>query len=199
MSQRPRSSGLHGRSYRRTVDRKDLRTIFVEGVTFSVMVGIGESYLPAFVLALGMGEVTAGLIATLPLVAGGFLQLTAPLGVRWFRSYRHWAALCATVQATAFVPLIAAAMLGKIPTVVVFLIAALYWRGATTPGVVSGLATGSAVTLFFFFNPHLRPLDLHEGILGLLVHLPVLMVVSRLTSDPRPSATERFLQTARGD
>jgi SSS family solute:Na+ symporter len=78
------------------------------------------------------------------------------------------------------------------------LVAALYWRGATTPGVVSGLVAGSAVTLFFYFNSALRPLDLHEGILGLLVHIPVLIIVSHLTTDPQPSASERFLQTARG-
>jgi SSS family solute:Na+ symporter len=78
------------------------------------------------------------------------------------------------------------------------LVAALYWRGATTPGVVSGLVAGTAVTLFYFFNPEWRPLDLHEGILGLLVHIPVLWSVSRLTRDPDPDATRDFLEAARG-
>ncbi len=79
------------------------------------------------------------------------------------------------------------------------LISALYWKRATTPGVVSGLLAGSAVTLFFFFQSDLRPLDLHEGILGLLVHLPVLVVVSLLTQDRRPAETEAFLEVARGE
>ena len=78
------------------------------------------------------------------------------------------------------------------------LLAALYWRRATTAGVVSGLLAGAAVTLFFFFQGHLRPFDLHEGILGLLVHLPVLLGVSLLTRDPEPDRAEAFLRAAGG-
>ncbi|MCJ7627255.1 MAG: sodium:solute symporter family protein [Longimicrobiales bacterium] len=78
------------------------------------------------------------------------------------------------------------------------LISALYWKRATTPGIISGLLAGSAVTLFFFFQGNLRPLDLHEGILGLLVHIPVLVVVSLLTKDRDPEGSERFLEAARG-
>jgi SSS family solute:Na+ symporter len=80
------------------------------------------------------------------------------------------------------------------------LISALYWKRATTPGVISGLLAGSAVTLIFFF-PFLlgnhRPFDLHEGILGLMVHIPVLIGVSLLTRDPEPHTTDAFLETAR--
>jgi SSS family solute:Na+ symporter len=78
------------------------------------------------------------------------------------------------------------------------LIAALYWRRATTEGILSGLVSGSAVTLFFFQLSHLRPLDLHEGILGLLVHIPVLVIVSLLTQDRHPEMAAAFLAAARG-
>jgi MFS family permease len=134
----PNSSDIDHRTTtsRRSVNRRDLRTIFFEGVAFSVMVGIGESYLPAFVLALGMGEVASGLIATIPLLAGGFLQLTAPLGVRWLGSHRRWAALCATIQASMFIPLVAGALSGKIPAFLVFLIAAVYWASGMAVGPV---------------------------------------------------------------
>ncbi|MGW8266777.1 MAG: sodium:solute symporter family transporter, partial [Longimicrobiales bacterium] len=77
------------------------------------------------------------------------------------------------------------------------LVAALYWKRATTPGVIAGLLSGSAVTLFFFFNRALAPWDLHEGILGLLVHVPVLLLVTALTRDPEPERAEAFLKTAR--
>jgi MFS family permease len=126
----------HNPLRQRTDVRKDLRTIFVEGVAFSVMVGIGETYLPAFVLALGMGEVASGLIATVPLVAGGVLQLITPLGVRWVGSYRRWAVLCAALQALVFAPLVVGAAVGRIPGFVVFLLATLYWA--------SGMAIGPA-------------------------------------------------------
>lgn len=73
-------------------------------------------------------------------------------------------------------------------------VAALYWRRATTPGVVAGLLAGSAATLIFFFQPTLRILDLHEGILGLLVHVPVLVAVSLATPPQDPGHSGAFVE-----
>ena len=56
--------------------------------------------------------------------------------------------------------------------------AALLWRRATTPGVLAGLAGGTATTVFFFFQGHLRPWDIHEGLLGLVVNVTLLVAVS---------------------
>ena len=58
--------------------RRDLRAIVGDGVAFSVMVGAGESYIPAFALAAGLGEITAGLVATLPMLVGAAFQLVTP-------------------------------------------------------------------------------------------------------------------------
>ena len=58
------------------------------------------------------------------------------------------------------------------------MLAAMYWRRATTAGVASGLIAGAVTAVFFFLNPGLKPLGLHEGVLGLLVHVPVLLAVS---------------------
>ncbi|MCY4573692.1 MAG: sodium:solute symporter family protein, partial [Gemmatimonadetes bacterium] len=66
------------------------------------------------------------------------------------------------------------------------MVAALYWRRATTAGVLCGLIAGSAVSVFFFLFPELKPLGMHEGILGLVVHLPVLIAVS-LRGTPQDS------------
>lgn len=60
-------------------------------------------------------------------------------------------------------------------------IAGLYWRRATPAGVVAGLLTGWATAGFFFLNPDLKPFGMHEGILALLVHVPVLVGVSLVT------------------
>ncbi len=51
---------MNGR--RRSARRRDLHAMVSDGVAFSAMVGFGESYLPAFALALGLGSITAGLI-----------------------------------------------------------------------------------------------------------------------------------------
>ena len=55
--------------------KRDLRAIFADGVLFSLMVGWGETYVPAFALAIGMGEIAAGWIMSIPMVLGAVLQL----------------------------------------------------------------------------------------------------------------------------
>ncbi len=63
---------------RRKTLRRNLKAMNADGFSFSVMVGIAETYLPAFVLARGLGEVNAALIATVPVMLGSILQLPHP-------------------------------------------------------------------------------------------------------------------------
>lgn len=118
--------------------RADLRRIKVDGVFYSVMVGTGETFLAVFVLALGMGEVTAGLIASIPMLAGAIMQLLSPIGVRLMRSHRRWVTLAVAVQAATFVPLIIGAAVGSMPVWLLFVAASLYWG--------AGMAAGGAWT-----------------------------------------------------
>ncbi len=62
-------------------------------------------------------------------------------------------------------------------------VAAMYWKRATTTGAISGLVAGTATAFFFFLNPELKLLDLHEGVLGLMVHIPTLVAVSLVTPE----------------
>lgn len=107
-----------------------------DAASFGVMVGVGETYLPAFVLALGLGDVFAGLVTTIPLLMGSLLQLIGPWAVHRLQSHRRWVVLCAAIQAMCFLPLIAAALSGSIPGLLVMAISSVYWG--------SGLATGPA-------------------------------------------------------
>ncbi len=72
-------------------------------------------------------------------------------------------------------------------------VAALFWRRATTPGVIAGLVAGGATALTCFFMPELKPIDMHEGIFGLLVHVPVLILVSLLTPAEDPGRVEAYI------
>jgi MFS family permease len=114
--------------------RRDLNAMLGDGAAYSVMVGIGENYLPAFALAMGMGQVVAGLIACVPLLAGAILQLVSPYGVRRLGSYRRWVSLCAAVQAASFLPLVAAAWRGSVAAPLLFLIAGVYWGAGMSAG-----------------------------------------------------------------
>ena len=102
---------------------------------WGVMVGIGETYLPAFALAAGMGEIASGLVATIPLLVGSLLQLAAPWALKRCGSFRRWIVTCAALQGLAYVPLLIAALVGKVPMLLVFGAAAVYWG--------AGLATSN--------------------------------------------------------
>ena len=71
--------------------------------------------------------------------------------------------------------------------------AALFWRRATTAGVFAGLGAGALVTVFFIFYPELRPLEIHEGVLGVIVNTIVLVLVSRMTARRAPERAEEFV------
>jgi MFS family permease len=116
--------------------RWDLRAILADGAAFSLMVGLGETYLAAFALALHMGEVAAGLVASVPMLAGGILQLATPRAVRWLGSHRRWVVSCAIAQAISLLVLPLAVVLGPHAAWMVFPAATLYWA--------AGLATGPA-------------------------------------------------------
>ncbi|QEG39174.1 MFS transporter [Roseimaritima ulvae] len=103
---------------------------------FGGMVGCGETYFSAFALAVGLGETAAGLVASVPLVAGGTLQLISPWAIRWLGSLRRWIVTGAVLQAAAFIPLAVAAWYGALSLTLLLLIASLYWA--------AGLATGPA-------------------------------------------------------
>ena len=118
--------------------RRDLRAMLGDGVSFSVMVGVGESYLPAFALALGYGDVTAGLVATIPMLAGALLQLASPAAVGILDSHRRWIVLCAALQALCFAPLVVSALAHQMDLVLLFAVASLYWG--------LGMSTGPAWT-----------------------------------------------------
>lgn len=120
----------------RDLARDNLRCSMADAGSYGAMVGLGETYLPAFALALGLSETSAGLVASLPVVAGGVMQLVSLHAIRRFGNEQRWVLLCATVQALSFLPLILAAMIGSISFPVLLAVASVYWA--------AGLASGPA-------------------------------------------------------
>ncbi len=100
------------------------------------MVGLGETYFVAFALAVGLGEVSAGLVGSIPLLFGGVAQLVSPAAIRWFRNEQRWIVLCGLLQAASLIPIGVAALMGSISLPWLLGFASLYWA--------SGLATGPA-------------------------------------------------------
>jgi len=84
---------------RRRALRRNLKAINADGFSFSIMVGIAETYLPAFMLARGFGELSAALIATLPVLLGSLLQLGAPWLLAQLGACRRFVVTVAALQA----------------------------------------------------------------------------------------------------
>lgn len=114
--------------------QRDLKLNVADGATYGVMVGGGETYLQAFVLAIGLGEVFVGLVASLPVLIGSLLQLVSPIGVRYLKSHKRWVVLCAGLQALCFVPLIGASLTGRMSEAAVLIVASIYWAASLGTG-----------------------------------------------------------------
>lgn len=156
---------------RRKSLRRNLAAMNADGFSFSVMVGIGETYLPAFVLARGMGELTAAMIATVPILLGSLLQLAAPLILQRVRSYRRFVVGTASLQACSLLALVAMAFADNVPIWAVFIPATIYWA--------AGLATGPAWNTWV---EHIVPRRIRSGFFARRSRLSHIGVLTGLIS-----------------
>jgi len=134
--------------------RRDLAFSTIDAAAYSVMVGCGETYLPAFALALGLGPIVAGMLATVPLLIGATVQLAAPLLVPRVGGNRRWVILCVSVQAASFLPFVWWAMRGRAEAWQLLAAASVYWSAgmASVPAWVAwtaGLVPGRLRTPYF--------------------------------------------------
>ena len=73
------------------------------------------------------------------------------------------------------------------------LIGALYWKGASKLGAISGLVTGVIVVVLTQYVPAIKtPLGLSSGFWGLVCNLLVFFVVSKMTAKPSAESIEKF-------
>lgn len=108
----------------------------VDAGAYSLMVGLGETYLTAFALALSVSEIATGLLAAFPMLIGATLQLAAPWCIGRLGSHRVWIVGCAVAQAICLLLTPLAAIAGAWQLAVLYTASSLYWA--------SGLATGPA-------------------------------------------------------
>lgn len=85
--------------------RRSLRASAHDGTAHAAMVGLGETYFPAFALFLGASAFEAGLLTTLPLLVGALFQLLTPYGAGLVGNKR-WVVVSAALQALTFVPVL---------------------------------------------------------------------------------------------
>ncbi|WP_240374814.1 sodium:solute symporter family protein [Bacillus piscicola] len=83
-----------------------------------------------------------------------------------------------------------ALLLGAYGSIVQFapgVYSALYWRRATAPAIITGLLAGTFTNYYFQLVASSTPLDIHAGILGLIVNIVCVVVISFAT---KPQAAQ---------
>ncbi|TVR76829.1 MAG: sodium:solute symporter family protein [Saprospirales bacterium] len=70
--------------------------------------------------------------------------------------------------------------------------AMFYWKRATKAGALAGLFGGIITNTFFLIYPELKPLDMHEGIYGLMANLILLITVSFITPPDPAENVKKF-------
>jgi MFS family permease len=118
---------LLGRLVPRAGLRRDLWLTTADAAAFSLMVGCGETYIPAFALALGLGPVAAGMTASVPVLVGALFQLITPWAVTRLGTNRGWVVACTSVQALSFAPFVVWAIRGSASLTELLLAASVYW------------------------------------------------------------------------
>lgn len=103
------------------------------------------------------------------------------------------AALVLSQYTSALITTIVTIALGGCLQVLPSLIGALYWKGATRLGAISGLVVGVIVVAVTQYVPAVKtPLGLSSGFWGLVCNLLVFFVVSRFTAKPSAASIAKF-------
>lgn len=150
---------------------KNLRLSLGDAFFFSIMMGAGETYLPAFGLNQGMGEVVAGWFATLPMIVGALIQMITPWGVAKVGSVRRWVVGATALQAFCFLPLLYISMTPITHHLLLFCIVAVYWGAgyAATPTWnfwIGNLVSEKWSTDFFSWRTRLIQVGTIVGVIG---------------------------------
>lgn len=126
---------------------KSLKLSLIDAFLSALMIGIGETYLPAYVLSIGMSEVFAGYIASLPIVSGAILQLITPRGLQRVQSHKTWVVSFSFLQALCFVPLVYFSASRAPDFWILFFILTLYWGSGFSAGLAWNYWMGRLVNL----------------------------------------------------
>lgn len=150
---------------------KSLKLSYLDAFLYNLMIGAGETYLPAYALSIGLGEVFAGILSTLPLVSGAFLQLFAPQFFRQMGSAKKWVVISAFLQALSFVPLIYYANHEAPGFWTLFFVLTLYWGAGFSVGPAWNYWMGHLVPeayshRFFSYRNRIAQLGLLIGLVG---------------------------------
>jgi MFS family permease len=148
-----------------------LRLSLYDAFFFSIMVGAGESYLPAYALSTGMSETLSGFFSSVPMIIGALIQMLTPWAVQRMKSVKKYVVLSVAVQAAAFLPLIYFAIDGVPNFFVLFLIVVVYWGAGFAAGPtwnfwMGHLLSSEASSRYFSTRTRINQIGVLAGLVG---------------------------------
>jgi MFS family permease len=119
------------------VIERSLRLSVIDGLLYAVMVGVCESYLGAFAVALGHDSSAIALLVTVPMLVGAVSQLYAPVLVGRLGSRQRFVVAAVLVQAAIALPMLLSIALRADNSFTTLLIAkTLFWSTGSIAGAV---------------------------------------------------------------
>ncbi len=106
---------------------RSIRLSLIDAFLYSLMMGAGESYLPAYSFESGLGEVAVGILASLPMLSGAILQMFSGHGLKWVGSHKTWVVITTSLQGFSFLPLIILAYTHVSSFWSLFFVYTIYW------------------------------------------------------------------------
>lgn len=150
-----------------------------DGFFYSLMVALGETFLVAYGLSLGIHERNAALIATLPVVLGSICQVLVFRRAKSLDSARVWVVVFAVVQACVLYCIPLAGAFGSYSYIFLIIAATIYWTagfsaGPVWNGWVTAILPRERQKSFFYRRNAISQLTILTGILAAGLILKVL-------------------------
>jgi MFS family permease len=119
------------------VIERSLRLSIIDGLFYAVMVGVCESYLGAFAVALGHDSTAIALLVTVPMLCGAISQLFAPMLVARLGNRKRLVVAAVLVQAAIALPVLLVIALRADTSFAMLLLAkTLFWTSGSIAGSV---------------------------------------------------------------
>lgn len=162
---------LRGQKVIPLMREKSLKLSLIDAFLSALVIGAGETYLPAYSLSVGMGEIFAGILASLPIVSGAVLQLMTPRALKKIQSHKNWVVTSAVMQAMAFIPLIYFSATRAPNFWTLFFVLTVYWGAGFSSGTAWNYWMGRLVAVeegnkFFAKRARVTQLGILLGLIG---------------------------------
>lgn len=150
---------------------------YLDAFFYSLMIGAGEAYFAAYSLHLGHSELQAGILVTVPIVVGGFIQMFSPFGINKVKSYKNWTVTAVFIQSLLFLGLIFFDTSIKEHYSLLFVAVTIYWSLALSSSPswnswISSLLKADEIRGFFSTRNVILSIGTLSGLCftGLLLH-----------------------------